>query len=366
MQDGRRGVGAVRAAGSPCTPAPVLLKHGWDVPDPAFVQANIRSMERLPFDGVVVAIPSSAVVMGDTPVPLETLTAELAPLAQTEPETLVHNFVIVYGPPATSYTGSWGVPRANLANLARAAREAGLEGIVLDTEDYGVVIAPPAPGRLPGRDEAASAFERGRAVMASIVGTWSSATVISLLGPWVSDPATASTLTRSFPYNDTAMANRHHGPFFMGMLEASLGTPATLVDGGGPLFAARTDRDFTLAYDWMKRGMARRSEVTPTHLRDRYEAEVDVGFGVYDSPSLGVPMDAETWSATLVNAMRRTDRYVWAYTEAHDWWGVGHPVEPVPDRWVDATERAAAMTSTSTCGSTASDREDVEAGAVTR
>jgi hypothetical protein len=32
---------------------PKLIEYGWDVPSPAFVRANIKTMEQRPFDGIV-------------------------------------------------------------------------------------------------------------------------------------------------------------------------------------------------------------------------------------------------------------------------------------------------------------------------
>ena len=90
----------------------------------------------------------------------------------------------------------------------------------------------------------------------------------------------------------------------------------------------------------MKQGLADESPLVPDALRRRWASTVSVAFGVYDQPWEGQPMDAAHWEATLTAALCRSDRWVWAYTERYDWWGVGWPDESVPQEWVDATARA--------------------------
>ena len=50
---------------------PWLIKHGWDIPRPDFVEQNVAAMEQRGFDGVVIQIPSSGDVLSQQPVGYE-------------------------------------------------------------------------------------------------------------------------------------------------------------------------------------------------------------------------------------------------------------------------------------------------------
>ena len=49
---------------------------------------------------------------------------------------------------------------------------------------------------------------------------------------------------------------------------------------------------------------------------------LSIAFGVYDLQWIpAYPMTPAIMRTTLENALRRTDRYVWYFTEGDDWWG---------------------------------------------
>jgi hypothetical protein len=252
-----------------------------------------------------------------------------------------HNFVIVYSGDLGSYEDDWSVAVANMANLARAAREVGLQGIVYDNENYKGALWDWKPDQAPTplRQAEETVLAKGRDVMSAIGAQWPTATVISLLGPWVSDADTAHHFDKVFEFHDIARSNELIGPFFLGMASALDDSDVTLIDGG-EVYSLRSDRDFRTAYNWMKGGMAADLDLLPDRLRARYGQEVSVGFGVYDRSEDGTPVDPDVWRNTLTNALEAADVYVWAYTEAYDWWGKGWPEEPVPEDVIRATQAA--------------------------
>jgi hypothetical protein len=322
---------------------PLLIKHGWDIPYPDFVRDNVAEMEAVGFDGVVVTMGElSAAVLSSSPVSYEELAATLAPLAETTFTTMIHNFVIVYATEPGIGTDD-PTAAANFANLARAAREVGLTGIVFDNEAYDGPTWkwPEAAPDLSFEQASASAFSRGNQVMQAAMAEWPDITVLGFLGPWVSHPDTASRFEPHFPYNDVSWANQLVGPWMEGMLEATIGSAATLVDGG-EIYTARSANDFEVVYDWLKLGVAQQDGESED-LSAASTATMNVGFGVFDEPSLGVEMDPAVWHETLTNALARTDRYVWAYTEAYEWWGGASRTNPVPEEWVHATRAALAQ-----------------------
>jgi hypothetical protein len=329
------------------TGRPLLLKHGWDMPSPRFVRDHVTAMETMPFDGVTIALPGLGdKVQRQTPVPYAGFRDALAPLAQTRFTTMTHNFVTVYATPAGSVFDDWSVPVANFGNLARAAREAGAAGILYDNEEYFGSVSD-FPGVCPGhtlvqcQDQARL---RGRQVMDAMRQAWPDITVMTLYGPWVSEPKTYDALSGVLPFNDVSHANELMGPFFVGLAESAAGSPARVIDGG-EIYSARTKAQFAAITSWQMTGMPARSSLVPPSLSPAWTSAVRPGVGVYDYPWLGAPMDVATMRSTVTNALSGGSAYVWVYTERHDWWGTGWPSTPVPASWVDAVRggRSAAL-----------------------
>lgn len=130
---------AGKAAPNPDPKRPLLIKHGWEFPSVTFVSENIRTMEKRPVDGVVISMDDdlSGKVMSTTPVSYEEFAENLRPLAGLNSPTLKHNFVIVFATPAGNiFDEGWDVVAQNFGNLAKAAKETGLEGIFFDIEEY--------------------------------------------------------------------------------------------------------------------------------------------------------------------------------------------------------------------------------------
>jgi len=320
---------------------PFLIKHGWDVPSPSFVHDHVASMEKMPFDGVVIAMPTlSHQVQRQVPVTYDQFRAELAPVAATHFTSLTHNFLIVYATPAGSFFDDYSIPIANFANLARAAREAGLAGVVYDNEPYSGPVWDATPGHTLAESQA-QALLRGQQIVDAMRGAWPDIQVIAFHGAWASEPSTPSALSPII-YYDLSTLFPTLGSFFIGMVQSTVGTPATVVDGG-EIYTLRTSPDYAKLRSWQKQGMAT-SPLIPQPLKATWASKVSAGFGLYDKSWEGLAMDANVWRTTLTNALATTDKYVWAYTEQYDWWGTGNPSSPVPQTWVDATRQALATT----------------------
>jgi hypothetical protein len=322
--------------------APLLIKHGWDMPSPVFVRDHVAAMERMPFDGLTIALPGlGSKVQRSAPVSYEQFRDALSPLAATKFTTLNHNFATVYATPAGSYFDDYSVPVANFANLARAAREAGLAGILYDNEEYFGSVSN-YPGACPDHTLAecqAQARLRGRQVMDAMRAVWPDVRVMSFYGPWVSEAKTFGALRGLVGYNDVSAENELMGPFFVGMAQSASGTPAQLIDGG-EIYTARTESEFAAVKQWQTVGMPAESDLIPEALKPSWAATVRNGFGIYDQPWLNVDMNVDIWQSTITNALKSTDHYVWLYTERYDWWGSGWPATPVPTAWVAATRTA--------------------------
>ena len=327
----------------PAAEGPLLIKHGWDVPQPGYVKANVAKMELLPYDGLTVAMPNglSSKVQSQTPVTYEQFRTALAPMASTTFTKLKHNFVMVYSAPAGDVFGDWTIPATNMANLSKAAKEAGFAGLFYDNEEY-FGAAMRYPGNCGASRTVAvcqvQAQLRGKQLMDAARSNWADIEVLTTFGAWISDPGTPAAL-KGIPYNDIAWANQLSGPFVVGMVASAAGTPAKIIDGG-EIYTPRTTTQFATMKAWQKDGMATRSALIPAAVKPQWNETVSAAFAIYDMPWIGVGMDVNTWQSTVTNALKTTEKYVWAYTERHDWWGRGWPSTPVPADWVTATRNA--------------------------
>jgi hypothetical protein len=304
-----------------------LIYAGWygnTIPTPSFVRDNRAFLETQPFDGLVLYLrnPSMTVnvttgVMTGTPMSYETMMSVLEPVRGLPFSTLTQNFALIFGSTPPDFFDSWTVTVQNFANAARAVRDSGLKGIVFDNEQYFRPWANYPDGvRYPSRslkEYQDQARLRGREVMQAMVAQFPEIVVVTLHGPYVSEPKAPSSL--GFP--QWWMGNELLGPFFAGFMEGK-GAAAVNVDGG-ELYTLRTAEQFQGSYLWRRYDIASDAvncAFIPPALRAVWPDRSNIGFGVYDRPFGGASMDPTILRATIANALRQADRYVWFYAEA--------------------------------------------------
>lgn len=322
---------------APTAEKKLLIKHGQDMPYPDWVASRVATMDAMPFDGFVMTTKLSGSVQSQTALSRAAFDAELAPYKKSTFKNLTKNFVLIRTTPAGSWFGDHTTPANNFGVVAASARDAGLHGIVFDNEAYS---GPVFNDTYCAGNPIAECRDRVRAVgkqtMAAMIAAWPNVVVLVFLGPYISEPKTATFFSGYFPYNDVSAANRTLTSFIVGMVEATVGTSARVVDGG-EIYTQRTPAQFERSYLWQKSELAKESALFPKTLD--YPAAISVSFGVYDQPWLGAAMSETIVEPTIINAMKRADRYVWFYTEKYDWWGTGNPKTKVPVEWVDAVRR---------------------------
>jgi hypothetical protein len=298
-------------------------------------------MDQDPFDGLAIAIPGYSEKVGSqTPVSYDQLWTTLSPLAGLPAAHLTHNYVAAYAVPAGGFYADWSVPVANFGNLARAARAAGVEGVLFDNEAYfGSVFDYPGDcsGHTLGECQSQARL-RGQQVMNAMRSAWPGIRVLTTYGAWVSDPATATHLSSYLGYNDVSFANELMGPFVVGLAQSAAGTSAKVVDGG-EIYTPRTTSQFNAVTSWETQGMAT-SPLVPTSLSSAWSSTVLPGVAIYDEPYQGLSMDSATFGATVRSALASNADVVWLYTERYDWWGSGWPSTPVPSAWVASVANA--------------------------
>lgn len=330
--------------------APVLILHDWygnsPAATPAFIRDNLKFLESQPFDGLAIYVRSpdltvnvTTSILSDTALTCEQIANVLKPVANLPFKKLRHNFAAVLSLKPPDLFEDWTVVIRNFGFLARAAREAGLKGIYFDNENYGARWADwPAGVAHPGKplaDYQAQARLRGKQVLQAMTAVFPEVVVLSLHGPYISEPKAPAPLFPSWQRTNLLL-----GPFFSGFVEGA-GPRARCVDGG-ELYHLRTAEEFRRSYDWRKDSLPSdrvNCAYLPAAVRSRWPATVEIAFGVYDRPFGGQGMDPATLKACLAHAFRRTDRYVWLYVE-----GPSFLLPPArdgaPAPWVDALLQA--------------------------
>ena len=265
-------------------PAPVVppgaparvIEFGWDIPDPASLRANIASMERVPFDGVVFDVKLGAKSFAWTTdrLPDDALAAALADLKATRFARFNHNFLRV---------NAAGIVNAGLA--ARLVRDAGLRGIFFDTEPYEL------PTWSTGTDDDARARGRefGRAFR----------------------EAPEAVILLSFAYSH-GQKNFDRLPAFLdGMIE-SLPSTVEVVDGYENSYGFKTREAFA-------RGRAAIRSASPARVKTGFGLWMDFESGRHSWPARA-HFAAPEFSTALREARAASDGWVWVYTERLNWW----------------------------------------------
>jgi hypothetical protein len=244
-----------------------------------------------------------------------TIARVLTPLKGLQFTNLTQNFAAVFSGRPPDFFNDWSIIVRNFGDLARAAHEVGLKGVYFDNENY---FSPwshyPLGVEYPNLNLRAyqeQARLRGRQVMEAMVAQFPDIVVISLHGPYISEPKAPAPL---FPQWSTT--NQLMGPFFCGFLEGA-GKRATCVDGGR-LYHLRTPKEFQDSYTWRKTGIAQDkvgSDFIPAPLRAAWPFKINIAFGIYDKPFGQADMDPELLRPTLANALQQSDRYTWLHVE---------------------------------------------------
>jgi len=332
-----------------------LIYAGWygnTTPTPSYVATNLAFLESQPFNGLVIylrnasmSINASATVMTATPLSYNEISSVLDPIRDIPFEKLVDNFGFVISTDPPDFFDDWSVPIQNFANLARALKDAGLKGFIFDNEQYFAPWADYPTGMSYPYSLAqyeTQARLRGRQVMEAMVAEFPQIVVITLHGPYVSEPDAPWQL--GFPQWQSG--NELFGPFFAGFQEG-MGNQSLNVDGG-ELYDLRTVADFQETYDWRRYDLpsdAVNSSFIPPALRAPWTASVSISFGVYDQPFGAAEMNPTVLATTLQRALDRADRYVWFYAEANTY--LLPPAQGgAPQSWVDAVRLAVPETPT--------------------
>jgi len=325
---------------------PSLILHNFFVgptPTPSYIRANKDYLDTLPFDGLTVYVATAdlkvnvtAYVYRPMPMSYSLMSSVLAPIEDLQMRSLKQNFALMFAGPGISMfdDSAWGARLENLRSFARAIRSAGLQGIFFDNENYEDWAHYGGKGCSMAYTLKAcqqQARLRGFEIMRALVSGFPDIVVLSFYGPWVSD---STFYERQRTYNNVAQANELSGPFFVGMVEGAMGSPAKVVDGG-EFYLSRTKQDFLDRYRYQKFAIAsdtgvpddRRSRAAgpngfiPAELRSKWYSFVSVGAGLYDigqadATGRDLPITPDILRKTITNALTTVDQFAWFYPES--------------------------------------------------
>lgn len=348
-----------------------LIEWGWDEPDQTFLKTHITTMERKPFDGIVLHLTVPGVPPGlsnfswhlhDHRYQWDEVRPAVEELEAVPFSRFRHNFLRINLNPDDRPLDllddhAWETVFSNLRLAAMIVREAGLKGLMVDPEAYVPRFNVFNYGLRTSREASfevyrSAAFKRGREAAAA-------------LGETAPDLVLLFAFAYSLPCGSpTRQADESYGllPAFIDGILVAKPKEMVVIEGYEPSYPFRHCHQFQEAYRRL-RVECRRLSLVPDH----YDRELRIGFGIWmDNESAqpcasyrkeGKPcpwadpnlypvearhrMDPQTFQAAVASALALTDSYVWIYSEEPKWWTAARPDGVnIPAEFVEAIERA--------------------------
>lgn len=335
------------------TAQPKIIEWGWDSPSCVWVKDHITEMEKLPFDGVVLelhangkhdpttrphrqaAFPSRG--WGSRVIDPADFSESIAALKATKFSRFTDNFLrFNTNPGNVDYFDDEGFKGvvANFRLLARIAKEAGMKGIMLDTEAYGNNVFNYS-GQRAAKEHSYGAYcqqarKRGREMMSAACEAFPEIRVMV-------------TLSYGLPHGlegKEPMPQHKYGllPSLLdGMIEGTE-PKAMLIDGWEYAYNNRTKADYDASLDMLKNQSQAWSAV-PELKKDRWHAS----FGIWlDYKHKWNAQDFEKnfftpaeFAYAVHEALNHTDAYAWVWSEIPNWWN-----GTMPSAYIDALKEA--------------------------
>ena len=287
---------------------------------------NKTYVDTLPFDGIVIRFPDYQDCLGPTySGTYSALYNQLSPMRNLLSH-VKHNYAVVLigNSGMVDPFDDWTAERQRWVNLAMACRDAGLEGIFFDDEEYRVRMWQYPNDCKYAASKTVTQYReqwrlRGTRVMQDVLAQWPKAKILVTIGP--NRSVTAVPAGAMFNGDPNWMG----GYFFMGLFA---GAPVgNHVISGGELYYNRTVTQFSNwknFFDTTLTQSPQSSRLIPSSLYSTWANNAPLSFGIYDQDRVGTP--AMTYSVlrqTIVNAMPYVDEFVWNYSENLDWLTTG-------------------------------------------
>jgi hypothetical protein len=327
-----------------------LIEYGWDAPSPAFVAANIRTMEQRPFDGIVVCLSVGPRVFTHTAYADADFAQDSKDLKATAFHRFTDNFLIVWASSEQGWNwlndSDWAAAEQNIRNFARSAAAGNFKGIFFDSETYGPNTWAYDTTLYPNKtfeQVQAVVRQRGARFMNILQGELPSARVLItwFMGKIQDDfEATGGKIAQG----GTPLLSA----FVEGMFSVAAGD-VKLIDGNEYSYhytdANAFDQSRTRLHDSINRLGAEYQNAARAHYQIGQALYADETLNLLNSPrTIGFYIDSQRGRLLLLehniyHALRTSDQYVWFYSEHMNWWNNSD----IPDRLEDAIRRAQAL-----------------------
>lgn len=305
-----------------------LVEYGWDVPSPAYLKQNIRTMEERPFDGVVFSLQNGSIGSSfDTTLwPKDKLNELEADIRQIKWKKFKYNFLCLY---AASDFGmnwfddaQWKIVLENARSSARLAKAGKCVGIVFDPEPYG---KDPwvYPGDYPNKslEEVTKQVRlRGKQWIRALQEKWPDMHLLLF-------------------YFVPGETDNHYyqllGAFSNGLVEGS-SDRAKIINGNESSYYHTTSKQYI--DDWKTMRELGATQIDPK-LKTKYNKIVQAGMALYIDQTLALREPQANYISYFMTpaerlkyfehavywAMKTTDEYVWCYSERMNWWTGNFP-----------------------------------------
>jgi hypothetical protein len=308
-------------------------------PTVSSVVTNAGYIDTLPFDGIALQVPVTQTLLGSSFVANYTsIFNSMSPMIGLL-KNVTHNYAVLMSGNVQMADpfDDWTQTILNWVTFARAARDAGMEGIIYDAEEYNVNIwTYPASVKYPSNTLSRYQEQwrlRGTQVTQAILAQWPTFKLMHLISPNCSTSSTPE-----FGSN-----NNLDGYFVMGMFA---GAPGHVIDGG-ECYQLRSTSDFSFFTNFDRNtlsGYPISPPLVPSALLSTWRAQCSIAFGIYDQSTF-----ANEWSTgritstmtpsllqtTMQNAFPFIDEILWNYSESLDWLtpGAGAATAWIPAVW---------------------------------
>jgi hypothetical protein len=315
-----------------------LIEYGWDVPTPAQMQAELASMEKKPFEGLIFRLSAGHNAFATNLLEPAKFTEDERILSSLRFSRFTNNFVLIWGSPPAGFDwfdeDQWRAIDANARLLTRIGVAGKIRGICFDPEPYDFSLwhyaKQPQAKTHTFAEYRARVRQRGAQLMRAFEAEMPDALILTFFHLSLYDRFAAL----SEGEREERLTRESWGlmpDFFIGMLEtASPG--ARFIDGNENAYYYTSREQYFRAYHAIRQ---RAIGLVPTGLREKYVRQVEAGQALYvdqnfalRQPNTGkylsykmTPEERARWfEHNTYWALYTTDQYVWCYSERMNWW----------------------------------------------
>jgi hypothetical protein len=318
-----------------------LIEFGWDKPLPAAV--TTAKLESSPFDGVIFKSSAGDWTFLPEALPGKAFDVDIAAFKAIKSKKLENSFYEIQSNANQDWDwfndAMWKTTEANLAQIARVAKQSGLRGVMFDAETYAFNIwqyRVQAKAKTVSFAQYESKLrERGAQTMRVLEREYPGLTFFTFW--WLSNfgPDFATANKTANPYETLHQQLEEDGSglwvaFVEGMLEAASGQ-VRFVDGNEGSYYFLRGSDF----DWSRaRNKSEPLQLIRPDLRGKYSKQVQFGNAVYLDGVMNLHLSARFFGYYLNNdsdrqnliahnvfhGLRSSDEFVWIYGEKLNWW----------------------------------------------